>query len=149
MYFVLSKVLLFLISPFWWILILLAAGLVLKNKKLKKRFFVSAVLVFLMFSMPVFLCLFANVWRYPSSRLDDKQTYSCVIVLGGFAGPGGPDKGHFGSGADRFIQGLKLRATGVTSHILITSGNSSLMNPVDGFNEGNWAKIQLQELNLP
>jgi uncharacterized SAM-binding protein YcdF (DUF218 family) len=149
MYFVFSKILAFLISPFWWILMLLLAGAIIKNKKLKKRFFISSLVVFLLFSIPLFLNLFANLWRYPYTELPAGKTYSCVIVLGGFSGTGGPDGGHFNTNSDRFIQGVKLKETGQASHILITSGNSSLMHQKDGFVEADWVQTQLKQFNIP
>jgi uncharacterized SAM-binding protein YcdF (DUF218 family) len=149
MYFALSKILLFLISPFFWILALLLLGLVIKKPVLKRRLFISAAAVFLLFSMPVFSHFVARLWSYPAGNINTRPTYSCVIVLGGFAGPGGPEHGHFGPNCDRFIQGLKLKAMGKASHILVTSGNSSLTDPVHGFNEGNWTKTQLELFNVP
>ncbi len=149
MYFFFSKVLGFLISPFWWILILLALGLIVRNKKLKKRFFISAGSVFVLFSMPLFLNFFAKAWHYDAAKLPAGKKYSCVIVLGGFSGPGGPDTGHFNAASDRFIQGVRLKETGQASHILITSGNSSLLHPEDGFVEADWVKGQLKQFNIP
>ena len=148
MYFFFSKVLAFLINPLYWILILLLTGLILKNQKLKKRCFAASAIVFVLFSIPAFLNQFANLWRYPFDRLPAGQKYSCVIVLGGFAGPGGPDTGHFNACADRFIQGLKLKQNGTASHILITSGNSSLLHQKDGFFEADWVKKQLKQFNI-
>ncbi|MBW4890641.1 YdcF family protein [Mucilaginibacter sp. HMF5004] len=149
MYFFFSKILAFLISPFCWVLMLLITGLVLKNKKLKKSFLTGSVVTFLLFSIPLFLNQFANLWRYPFNRSFANKTYSCVIVLGGFSGPGGPDTGHFNASADRFIQGIRLFETRKASHILITSGNSSLMHQKDGFVEGDWVKGQLKQFNIP
>jgi uncharacterized SAM-binding protein YcdF (DUF218 family) len=149
MYFFFSKVLVFIINPLYWVLILLATGLILKNKKLKKRFLISAAAVWLVLSMPLFINQFANLWRYPSATLSARQKYSCVIVLGGFSGPGGPDTGHFNGCADRFIQGLRLFETQKASHILISGGNSSLTHQKDGFIEGDWVKTQLKQFNIP
>jgi uncharacterized SAM-binding protein YcdF (DUF218 family) len=149
MYFFFSKVLAFLINPFYWVLILVTIGLILKNKKYKKRCFIISAVVLVLFSIPLFLNQFANLWRYPYSPLPAKQKYSCVIVLGGFSGPGGPDTGHFNASSDRFIQGLRLFETRKASHILITSGNSSLMHQKDGFVEGDWVKTQLKQFNVP
>ena len=145
MYFVFSKVLLFLISPFWWVCFLLIIALISKQPRLKKRLFISSATVFLIFSSPLLLRLFAHYWNYPPNQVSGK--YSCAIVLGGFASEKGNGGGYFNPACDRFIEGTELKTTGTVSHILISSGNSSLRP--DGFREADWVKSKLLKLNIP
>ncbi|OKS85783.1 hypothetical protein RG47T_1229 [Mucilaginibacter polytrichastri] len=97
--------------------------------------------------MPFLLDKYAQLWDYPPAKLNKEATYSCVIVLGGFSSEKADSTGMFNGASDRFIQGLKLHATGQASHILITSGNGAL-DP-DGFSEGDWVQTQLKQFNLP
>lgn len=145
MYFVLSKVLLFFILPIWWIIAFIVIGLIVKNKRTKKRWFIMAAVIFYIFSIPLLMNAFQNVWdiRTPVNH----KKYSCVIVLGGFSGEGGEDGGHFTDASDRFIQGLKLITTHQASHILI-SGGSGMLSP-GAFREGAYVKTQLEKLNIP
>lgn len=145
MYFVLSKLLLFLILPLYWIIILVLAGIFVKNRRTKKRCFIAAAIVFYIFSIPILMNAFESIWdiRVPANH----KKYSCVIVLGGFAGDGGEDGGHFTEMSDRFIQGVKLMTTGQASHILISGGNGMLM-PGD-FREATYVKTQLRKFNIP
>jgi len=145
MYFIFSKILLFLITPFWWVCFLLIAALISKRPQLKKRLFIASAIVFLIFSSPFLLRLFARRWNYPPNPVSGK--YSCAIVLGGFASEKGDGSGYFNPACDRFIEGVKLKTTGVVSHILISSGNASLRP--DGFREADWVKNELLKFNVP
>jgi uncharacterized SAM-binding protein YcdF (DUF218 family) len=145
MYFVLSKLLLFLILPLYWVMILVLIGVFKKNRRVKKRLFIVAAVVFYLFSIPLLLNLFARLWdvRVPPNH----KKHSCAIVLGGFSGDGGEDGGHFTEASDRFIQGVKLMDTKQVSHILI-SGGSGMLVP-GGFREANYVKTQLKKFNVP
>lgn len=151
MYFLLSKILLFLILPVYWIIALVLIGIFIKNKRAKKGLFIAAGLVFYLFSIPVLLNLFEKVWDYEHSwdlRSASKgKKYSCVIVLGGFSGEGGDEGGHFTEASDRFIQSVKLYNKGQASHILITGG-SGMLTP-GGFREATYVKTQLKAFNVP
>lgn len=145
MYFILSKVLLFLITPFWWVCFLLIAALICKRPRLKKRLFIASAVVFVIFSNPLLLRLVSSWWNYPSNEVNGK--YSCAIVLGGFASEKKGGSGYFNPACDRFIEGTELQATGRVSHILISSGNASLQP--DGFREADWVKKELLKFNVP
>ncbi len=147
MYFVLSKVLLFLIYPLFWVFILLVTGLLVKNAKRRKRLLIASAVLLYFFSTSFFLNVFAHCWSVSVPVVKQPKTYSCAIVLGGFSGPLGNGDGYFNASADRFIQGLKVLATGKAKHILITGGNGSLMP--GAFREGAWVKTQLDELKVP
>ncbi|MDB5030144.1 YdcF family protein [Mucilaginibacter sp.] len=147
MYFIFSKILLFLILPIYWIIILLVIALVSKERKRKRKFLIAAVIVFYLFSNPLLLNTFQRIWDVRATTINKATKYSCVIVLGGFSSSGGQDGGHFNTAADRFIQGIKLLATKQASHILISGGNGNLLP--GGFREAAWVKTQLTELNIP
>jgi uncharacterized SAM-binding protein YcdF (DUF218 family) len=146
MYFIFSKILLFLILPINWIIALFVIALVSKDRKRKQRFLISGLIVFYLFSIPLLYRAFASVWDIRPQPLDNKQ-YSCVIVLGGFSGIGGENGGHFNGAADRFIQGVKLIDTKKASHILVSGGNGLLVP--GSFREATWTRLQLEKLNIP
>ena len=147
MYFIFSKVLLFLLFPFNWIIIFLLIAVFTKKLKLKRRCFVTGVALLFIFSNPLLLYLFAKNWDIDQSPLDKKKVYSAVIVLGGFSGDDKNGKGVFNEHSARFIKGLELKEQGMASHILISSGNGNLQ-PGD-FKEAVWARGILKEFNLP
>ncbi|GAB2705635.1 hypothetical protein GCM10027037_34410 [Mucilaginibacter koreensis] len=147
MSFILSKLLLFLLHPFLWVLALAGFSLFVKNQFLKKRSRIAAVIVLIVFSNPFLLNRVARWWDYPRPQLSPTQKYSCVIVLGGFVSEDAQGKGFFNNASDRFIQGLRLQSAGRAGHILITGGNASLMP--DGFTEGGWIVNELKALHVP
>ncbi|WP_175404015.1 YdcF family protein [Mucilaginibacter sp. PPCGB 2223] len=134
-----------MITPFFWVCCLLVSGLISKQPKIKKRFFIASAAVFLIFSNPLLLRRFAGYWNYPPVQVSGK--YSCAILLGGFASEKGNGKGYFNESCDRFIEATELKTTGTISHVLISSGNSSLRP--DGFREADWVKTQLLKFNVP
>jgi uncharacterized SAM-binding protein YcdF (DUF218 family) len=147
MYFVLSKILLFLILPMYWVLAIFIIALVTKNARRKRRLFIAAIILLYIFSNSFIINQFAKRWDYPQATLPAGASYSCVIVLGGFSGGDEFNRGYFNTLADRFIQGVKLLITKRASHILISGGDGSLIP--QGFREAAWVKTQLLDLKIP
>jgi len=147
MFFILSKLLLIFILPLSWVVALLIAALIVKKQSLKRRLLISSVVVLLVFSNPFLLNSFAKLWDIPPAPLKNSGPYSCAIVLGGFTSEDANGNGFFNASADRFIQGVKLLITGKVSHILISSGNGTLLH--DNFTEAGWVKTQLREFKIP
>jgi uncharacterized SAM-binding protein YcdF (DUF218 family) len=146
MYFIFSKLLLVFTYPFMWFLAFLIASFMVKKKPLKRRFFITSMILLFVFSNPLLFNLFAKYWNIKPVPLR-KQPYSCVIVLGGFSKTGTNGNGIFDENADRFIQAVKLWSEGRASHIMISGGNGNLIP--GKFYEADWAKTQLEALNVP
>jgi uncharacterized SAM-binding protein YcdF (DUF218 family) len=147
MFFVFSKLLVGFIYPFTWILVFLIAAAVVKRPLLKRRFLITAAILALIFSNPFLLDQFAKRWDIAPVPLKNSGPYSCVIVLGGFAGEDNNGNGFFNTNADRFIQGVKLVTTGKSSSILISGGNGVLIH--DKFAEADWVQTQLKAFKVP
>ncbi len=147
MYFILSKVLLFLLFPFSWIFVLLIVAVVTKKPRQRRRFLIIAVVMLFIFANTVIFNFFAKLWDIPPNELKPTSHYSCGIVLGGFSGPMGDRKGHFNEASDRFIQSVLLLKTGKIANLLVTGGNGNLFP--GSFREGTWVKTQLEALNFP
>jgi|SRR5215217_787112 len=147
MYFILSKILLFIIVPVNWVLVLFVVAAVKFNKPNGRRYLIAAITLFYLFSVPLLLKGFTRLWDVKAtvSKADDRH-YSCVIVLGGFSGSDGQGGGRFTWAADRFIIGAQQVASGKASHILISGGDGSLVT--DGFREAPWAKQELKNLGI-
>ena len=146
MYFILSKILLFLILPFNWFLILLVFAFIYRKKNTGRRLFIAALTVLYLFSIPALFKGFTKMWDVASMPPKSNRQYSCVIVLGGFGSRGGADGGHFNGAADRYIAGVELLITHKVQHILITGGSASLTP--DSFREATWARLHLKKLGI-
>ncbi len=147
MFFVLSKLFSYFISPFFWIVLFLIAGLVTKKQQLRKICLRTSLILFLIFSNPFLLSRVARWWDLKETQLPEGKTYSCAIVLGGFASEDYDGSGYFNSTSDRFIEVAKLKAEGKVSHILISGGNSMLIPTA--FRESDWVASQLRAFNVP
>jgi uncharacterized SAM-binding protein YcdF (DUF218 family) len=147
MYFIFSKVLLFLLFPINWIFVFLLIALFSKKVKLRQKCFVTGVVLLVIFTNPYLLYLFAKSWDIGPDPLGKGKVYSAAIVLGGFSGEDKNGNGVFNEYADRFIQGVRLKEERRVSHILISSGNGNLQQ--SSFKEAAWANGVLKEFNLP
>jgi uncharacterized SAM-binding protein YcdF (DUF218 family) len=146
MFFILSKVFVFLLNPLLWILIGLLIALVASTKKIRKIALIISLSLFILLSNPLLLNQFARQWDVNTGVVDKRKVYSCAIVLGGFSSEDENGEGFFNASADRFIQALKLKSTGSVSHLLITGGNSKIIP--GKFRESIWVKDELRALNI-
>jgi uncharacterized SAM-binding protein YcdF (DUF218 family) len=147
MFFILSKVLSFLLLPILYVFVLLLIALFSKRPKLKRRCLIWGVALFWVFSAPVFLNLLAKGWDIAPGKLQAGKTYSAAIILGGFAGDDNKGKGVFNWAADRFIQGILLQRGGTVKKLVISGGNGNLF--AGSFREADWVKEQLLTLQIP
>lgn len=147
MYFIFSKILLFLTWPISWIIALVLIALFARKPKLKKRAFIASAILLLIFTNRGIFELVAKAWDVNTGKIEKRKTYSAAIILGGFSGEDKNGKGYFNESSDRFIEALRLKTSGQVSHILITGGNGSL-SP-DGFSEGDFVKGVLKNMKYP
>ena len=147
MFFILSKVLVYLLFPFTWVLLLLVWHFASKQRVIKKRCLFTAIAVFLLFSNAWLLDAYASYWDAPPSPITAGQSYNCAIVLGGFVNADKQDNGYFNAAADRLLQAVALYHQGIVKHILISGGNGQLMP--GNFKESNWAKQQMMKMGVP
>lgn len=147
MYFILSKLLIYLIYPLTWIIVALISGLLIKNKKYARRFLLTGLILLLLFSNKFLLNQFAQHWDVYPDTVKTNGHYSCALVLGGFVSEDKTKTGYFNWASDRFIQAIELQESGRTDHLLFSGGDASL-HP-DGFIEGNWISSQLKDFHFP
>ncbi len=129
MFFVLSKVIGFLTSPFWWIVIALVITFCVKNRVLKRRMTVAIIVLFLFFSNPVIFRFVAGVWEGEMQKAETMRGKSDVcVVLGGISSYDEPTgRVRFTRSADRFFQAIDLYEKGIVKKIIISGGSSRLI----------------------
>ncbi len=142
-----SYVLSFFLSPFNWIIILVIAGYFSKKNLLKKICRIMALCIFLLFSDAWLLDRYAKNWQPSPVVISAVSTYSCGIVLGGFASTDADENGYFNVTADRFIQAVKLFKLGKIRHILISGGNGKTNKR--NFREAAWVQGELKAMGIP
>jgi len=130
MFFVISKILSFALSPIIWIFTLLIFALFIKNKKKSKRFLLVSIIMFLFFSNSFITDGFIRLWERPVVKIQDiDEVYDVGIVLGGgmITYEKQTDKLTFRSNVDRIMQAVELYKAGKIKDILISGGPGSLL----------------------
>ena len=131
MFFILSKILHFLISPLIWAIALLLWALLTKSAKRKKTLLIITCSLLYFFANP-FINDEAFRWYEERNPTYDEiaETYDVVVVLGGFTSfddENGLEGFH--ASTDRFLHGLKLYKTGKAKKIMLVGGSGSIANP--------------------
>jgi uncharacterized SAM-binding protein YcdF (DUF218 family) len=130
MFFIVSKILSYSLTPVFWVLALLIVSLIVKNKRLSKCLIIISVALFYLLSNHYLVDVFLRSWEYPVKNLKaDGTNYDVGIVLGGGIITYNEDDKRliFRSSADRGLQALQLYKQGRIKKILITAGPGSLV----------------------
>lgn len=126
MFFILSKLLLFLLIPFTWIMGLLVCICFTKSPRLKKRLTILTICIAIVFTNPWLYKKVNLAWQTPKRNLLPSEQYETGILLTGMVQFDKFNEGFFGCSADRFIQTAALYHTGKIKKILVTGGSGSL-----------------------
>ena len=131
MFFILSKILLFLATPIIWVFGLLIWGILTKKPTRKKRLLWSTLIVFYFFSNAFIADEFVRLHEERNQSYSElNEVYDVAIVLGGFSSYDEKQEliqFHFAT--DRLMAGIKLYKTGRAKKIMISSGSGKIMNP--------------------
>ena len=130
MFFLLSKILYFIITPVFWIVLLLVLALLLKKPNLRKRLLIACLAVSILFTNTYIFNIIVNAWEYPLISLKDSgQIYEYGIVLGGMASENiKTGKIKFSSSIDRLMQAIILYKQGNLKKIIFTGGSGLVFN---------------------
>ncbi|TDO27049.1 YdcF family protein [Sediminibacterium goheungense] len=126
MFFILSKLLLFLLVPFTWIMGLLVWICFTKSPRLKRRLAILTICIAIVFTNPWLYKKVNLAWQTPKRNLLPLEQYETGILLTGMVQFDKYNEGYFGSTADRFIQTAALYHSGKIKKILVTGGSGSL-----------------------
>jgi uncharacterized SAM-binding protein YcdF (DUF218 family) len=149
MFFILSKILAFLIAPYTWLFF----GLLFLVKKLWHTPYKKIILGFTIFiyviSNSFLVDEIVRAWEYCDDDIYIKDTrYDLAIVLGGM---GRIDerqaKFDFGYSGDRLFQTLDLYYKKRVSKLLITGGSGSISKP--NHREAIYVKKYLENISIP
>ncbi len=148
MFFILSKILSFVLSPFNWLMLFIVLALLTKNIKRKKRLTVVSIAWFLFFSNPFIIHHCTLGWQEPRKELAANDTYPAGIVLAGFVSFNFEEnRGYYGTAADRFIQAVELYKTGHIKKLMISGGSGSLFK--QQYKEADFVKQEFIKMGVP
>ena len=148
MFFYISKILFFLLSPLTWIIVLISYSIFGKNKKWKKRTLVISLIILLVFSNQFLFDSAMRAWEGDVKRFSDIGHYDYAIVLGGMIFYDS-DNGQIITlrTIDRLLKTLELYEKGKVDKIFISGGSGSVLYPE--FREGKILKQLLVDIGVP
>ncbi len=151
MFFILSKLLFFIIQPIVWLVGLLAWAYFTKKSEKKAKILRGVFWMVLLMTNPFLSNRVYYAWEYPEVPISSlKDTFDVGIVLGGYSDfEVYPvyDRHNFNRSANRFTDALLLYKKGIVKKILITSGSGRLIG--EKLNEADISKTILLELGVP
>ncbi len=130
-FFILSKILAFLITPLIWILGLLIYSFIQKDERRRRKIILISILLIYIFSNPFIFNECMRRWEVPPIKETELDTkYDAVIVPGGLSFYDNEvDRVQFGRGNDRLMQAIHLYKKGRASKIFFTGGSGSITFP--------------------
>ena len=124
-FFVLSKILSFLIDPFFWIIIFLALGLFGRIKYRRRKYLLTAIIFILFFSNGLVYRIIFNNWKINHDIKNEKFEYG--ILMGGMINLSSTKENiQFNKDNDRLLNTIELYHKKTISKILITGASGSL-----------------------
>lgn len=146
MFFILSKVLLFLSQPLVWIIVLGTSAFFLRRNRWGKRLAIAAVITFLLFSNHVLITEVLKHWEGRNETLSTGR-YDAIVILGGYSNWNSRHAtAEFNEGSDRLIRSLQLYRSGKTSKIVLSGGSGLLLKPEE--RESFWVRDILIALGV-
>lgn len=129
MFFVISKIIGYLLNPLGWVLILLFLSLIVKKTVVRKRLAVLGFGLLLFFTNPFIGDEVLRSWERADVILGDSAQYEAGIVLAGDIATMDNKTGRliFRSGADRLLQTLQLYHDGIIGKIVLSGGPGHLI----------------------
>ena len=132
MFFYISKILDFLISPITWIAVLLAIAVFTKKPQRKRKTLITSFVCLLFFSNPLILSLVGNFIPTCENIISDKvkKHFDTGIIMGGMISYD-ESRGQilFNSNVNRMTQTVELYKKGIIKNIFITGGSGSILYP--------------------
>jgi uncharacterized SAM-binding protein YcdF (DUF218 family) len=148
MFFILSKILTFLINPLIWIITLFILCVAAKNPKSKKRLFSAALILTLFFSNSFIFDEAIRSWEIPAAPYKTLKHYEYGVVLGGMSVYDSDlQRAQFYRGVDRLLQTVELYRMGFIKKIIFTGGSGRILHPE--MKEGNYINRYFLYMGIP
>ena len=132
MFFILSKIISWVILPINQILLALGLSAFLKSHQWKKVFRYVFISTLVVYTSPLTSHFALHLWEVPAiSNQSIDKAYDVGIVLTGMTNMRAlpTDRPHFGEAADRIIDAITLYKEGKIKKLLISGGSGHLLYP--------------------
>jgi uncharacterized SAM-binding protein YcdF (DUF218 family) len=140
--------LLFLLSPFFWMMVAIGLFFFWKNERWKPRLKWATIGIFIFFSNSVLFSEFCSLWEVPGTKISKVEHHDVAIVLGGMTEYNSDlDVLSIRRQGDRLIQAISLYKKKKVRKILI-SGDSGYVTD-RGLHEAKQMKQLLVSWGIP
>lgn len=130
MFFILSKILAFIITPIIWVVVLLIWAFRTKDEIKKRKLLRWTIGLLLFFTNSFIFDEFARAWEIPATPTEKVQVYEYGIILGGASVHDEElNRVQFFRGVDRLIQAIDLYKRGHIKKIIFTGGSGRILKP--------------------
>ena len=130
MFFLLSKLLVFVFSPVVWLLALIGAALVARRPERRRQWLRAVLIMSLVLTNPALVNLAWQAWETPLVPMQAVAPGSAdvAVLLTGIAAADRPpyDRVFLSTGADRVLHTVQLWRQGCFGRILVTGGSGAL-----------------------
>jgi len=148
MFFILSKILSALLSPFLWVILFWISYVYVKAPKPKKILLWLSICLSILFSNGFVIGKFVALWEVPGTKIDELKTYDYGIVLSGmFEYNGTLDRLSARRGSDRLWQAIHLYHKRKIKRIILSGDSGYVFR--EGLHEADQLKKILIEQNIP
>lgn len=130
MFFILSKILHFLISPLTWIFLLLLISFIYRKNKHYKKLLLTTLVVFYIFFNPFIVDEVFRAYEERNQHFDAVEKHDIAIILGGFTTYDEVSQiEQFHLSTDRFLHGIQMYKTGKVKKLMLVGGSGSITKP--------------------
>ena len=127
MFFIASKALLFIISPFFWLILFIGIFIFSNKPRRKRNAKWIAISLFIFFSNSVVFSEFCRLWEVPGTKFNKIEKHDVAIVLGGmFEYNSDLEVISIRRSGDRIVQAISLYKTGKVEKLLLSGDNGYL-----------------------
>ncbi|MEO1261590.1 MAG: YdcF family protein [Bacteroidota bacterium] len=151
MFFILSKILSFLIQPFLWVVGLLLFALFSKSRSRKKKALLAAIIMIYFFGNHIIFNQVVKLWESKTITADQiVRPYKVGILLGGYSNNSilpRHDRQNFNKSGNRFFNAYELYQTGKVEKLLLTGGSGKLLDRT--YLEAESMKEYLMKMGVP
>ncbi len=130
MFFIISKLLAFLIRPVTWVFIFLLYSLFSRSPKRKRKALLVALLTLFIFSNKFLINEVVMLWEVPVNNIDKDKKYDYAIILGGYSVY---DEGwariEFIGAADRLFVPLQMYQKNQVDNFILSGGGGDIYHP--------------------
>lgn len=131
MFFILSKVLYFLIQPLNWVIGLMLFALFSKKPQRKRKTLLAAIILALIFTNRFLYNQVIRLWEVKTITAEQiTQPFDIGILLGGYSNSHilpRHDRMNFSLRANRFLNAFELYRSGKVRKLLLTGGSGDLL----------------------